>query len=103
MAYSKIVFLTSGTAWTVPSDWNSADNQIEAVGAGGGGSNGYGYGNGGGGGAYAKINNLALTSGNSISYAAGAAGAGGAASSSAAHAGTAGGSSYFNGTSLSGS
>ncbi len=62
-AASKVIFLTSGTSsWTVPADWNSANNKIEAIGAGGssvGTSGVYG----GGGGAYAKITNLALTPG----------------------------------------
>ena len=29
------IFLTSGTSWTVPSDWNSANNTIEVIGGGG--------------------------------------------------------------------
>ena len=33
------VFIIAGTSWTVPADWNSADNSIETIGAGGGGSN----------------------------------------------------------------
>ncbi len=33
-----MIFLTSGTSWTVPSDWNNAANTIEVIG-GGGGSN----------------------------------------------------------------
>src|SRR5262245_34891235 len=36
------IFLTSPTGsnqtWTVPDDWNSANNSIEVIGAGGGGS-----------------------------------------------------------------
>ena len=28
------VFITSGTSWTVPSDWNSANNTIEVIGGG---------------------------------------------------------------------
>src|ERR1035441_4898051 len=60
------VFLISGTSWTVPSDWNSANNSIETIGAGGlGGKDGRG---GGGGGAYSKITNLSLTPGNSVTY-----------------------------------
>jgi hypothetical protein len=62
------IFLTSTTttSWTVPSDWNSASNTIEVIGAGGGAQ--YMNSNGGGGGAYSKISNLSLTPGGSISY-----------------------------------
>src|SRR5690349_169822 len=44
-------FITSTTAttWTVPSDWNSASNTIEAIGPGGADE--------GGGGGYGKITN----------------------------------------------
>src|SRR3989344_3242542 len=35
----KIIFLTSGTSWTVPADWNSSNNTIEVIGGGGGGRN----------------------------------------------------------------
>ena len=31
------IFLTSGTTWTVPEDWNSSSNTVELLGAGGGG------------------------------------------------------------------
>src|ERR1035437_6662671 len=49
-----VVFLTSGTSWSVPSDWNSSDHTIEVIGGGAGGTTGA-SGNvvGGGGGAYA--------------------------------------------------
>ena len=58
-AATAMTFLTSGTTWTVPSDWNSSDNTIEVIGGGGGG-----LGNaGGGGGGYSKVTNLALTPG----------------------------------------
>ncbi len=60
------VFLTNGSTWSVPADWNSANNTIETIGAGGaGGSSSCGPG-GGGGGAYSKVSNLTL-SGN-VSY-----------------------------------
>ncbi len=52
---------TSSTSWTVPSNWNNANNTIEVIGGGGSG-----YGNaagGGGGGAYAKSVNVSLTAG----------------------------------------
>lgn len=60
------IFLPPGSSWTVPSDWNSANNTIEVIGAGGRskGSNS----GGGGGGAYSKITNLALTPTASVSY-----------------------------------
>jgi hypothetical protein len=60
--------LTSGTTWTVPTNWNSSNNTIEVIGGGGAASdndaNG-GYG-GGGGGAYAKKINQLLTRGGSV-------------------------------------
>ncbi|MBI3572279.1 hypothetical protein HY091_01970, partial [Candidatus Kaiserbacteria bacterium] len=66
---STQTFLTSGTTWTVPSDWNSSNNTIECIGAGGNGASGGSRGGGGGGsGGYAKISNLSLTPGASISY-----------------------------------
>jgi hypothetical protein len=59
----KIIYLTSGTTWTVPADWNSTNNTIEAIGGGGGGA--YGDSNfsgpGGGAGAYSKAVNQGLT------------------------------------------
>jgi len=76
----KIVFLTSGSTWTVPDDWNSADNSIEVIGGGGGGGSGAtrgSKGGGGGGGAYSKVSNISLTPGGSVAYSVGAAGAGG--------------------------
>lgn len=69
------VILTSGTSWTVPTDWNSTNNTIEVIGGGGG---------------YSKITNLSLTVGASITY---QIGSGGAAS-------TAGGNTWFNGASF---
>lgn len=51
-----VTFLTSGTTWTVPSDWNPKANKIEVIG-GGGGAESYG-GGGGGGGAYAVVSNV---------------------------------------------
>lgn len=86
---TETIFLTSGTSWTVPSNWNSSNNSVEVIGAGGGGSSvssGAGY--GGGGGAYAKVTNVSLTPGASVTYQVGAAGAVGAK----------GGDTYFNGT-----
>lgn len=64
------IFITSGTTWTVPADWNSQDNTIEIIGAGGFGLPDClgGVGSvGGGGGGYSKITNLAETPGSSVS------------------------------------
>jgi hypothetical protein len=52
----------SGT-WTVPTNWNSLNNTIEAIGGGGGG-----YRSGGGGGAYAKSANVVLVPGGTAYY-----------------------------------
>lgn len=62
------IVLTSGTSWTVPSDWNNAANTIYVLGAGGNGSSGNaGTGGGGGGsGSYADAANVTLTPGASI-------------------------------------
>jgi hypothetical protein len=56
-------YLTSGTTWTVPADWNNANNTIEVIGGGGGGgANSTGdVGTGGGGGGYAKVTNKTLS------------------------------------------
>lgn len=64
-ALSKRVYLTSGTSWTVPSDWTSSNNTIDAIGSGGDGSTSSA---GGGGGAFARITNLSLTGGASVTY-----------------------------------
>src|SRR3989344_5177773 len=87
VAQTVQTYLTSGTSWTVPSEWNSSNNSIEVIGGGGGGgtSNGSSAGTGGGGGGYSKVTNQSLTPGASVTY---AVGAGGAAS-------TAGGDTYF--------
>ncbi len=60
---ATVIFLTSGTTWTVPSDWNSSSNTVEAIGAGGSG-----FGTGAGGGAYAQISNLTLTPGGTVAF-----------------------------------
>lgn len=67
----KVIFLTSGTTWTVPADWDSANNTIEAIGGGGGGFST----RGGGGAAYSKTNNLVLTPGSTVTIRIGAGGA----------------------------
>ena len=82
---SAKIYLTSGSSWVVPSDWNSGNNTIEVIGGGrngeaGTGGNtsnsgeGGGGGGGGGGGAYAKITNLALTPGTTVGYSVGGVG-----------------------------
>ena len=62
----ETLYLTSGSTWTVPSDWNNAANKIEVIGGGGAGY--AGGGGGGGGGAYSSISNLTLTPGSTVSY-----------------------------------
>jgi len=79
---ARVIVLKSdaGATWTVPADWNNANNTIELIGGGGGGSAGNEDGNsgaGGGGGAYVKDTNVALTPSTVLSIAVGAAGAGG--------------------------
>ena len=75
------ITLTAGSAWTVPSNWNSSDNSIEVIGAGGGGGGGGHWrdssGQGGGGGGYSKATNVTLTPGAPLAYAIGGGGRGG--------------------------
>lgn len=74
------LFLTSGTTWTVPSDWNNSDNTIEAIGGGGGGGGGDANadgGGGGGGGAYSKVTNAVLSPNSVITIAVGGGGSAG--------------------------
>jgi hypothetical protein len=56
-ATPKVIVITASTNWTVPSDWNNANNTIEEIGAGGnGGAGASGAGGGGGGsGGYSRI------------------------------------------------
>jgi hypothetical protein len=90
--------LTSGTSWSVPANWNSADNNVYLLGGGGGSAGGISVsatgskisGAGGGGGGFRALTNFALTPGGSTSYAIGAAGANGLASSSASTGGNGG-------------
>ena len=95
-----IVFLTTGTTWTVPADWNNSKNTIECIGGGGGGVDGSvaasGAGGSGGGGAYSSLANLALTPGTDVLY---QVGTGGSRAAVGAAAGS-GGDTYFNGTSV---
>jgi hypothetical protein len=66
-----VIFLTSGTNFVVPADWNDANNKIELWGAGANASGASG-GRGGGGGAFAAENNYPLTPGANITYQIGA-------------------------------
>lgn len=89
-------YLTSGSSWTVPADWNNTNNTIEVIGGGAAGGS-YNYtdggetagvynpGGGGGGGAYAKKTNVALTPGASVSYEVGAGGVAQAPQGSSPH------------------
>jgi len=68
-------YLTSGTTWTVPSDWNNSSNTIECIGGGAAGDKGNdtpGIGAGGGGGAYSRSVNVVLSG--TINYVVGAGG-----------------------------
>jgi hypothetical protein len=102
---SHVQFLTVGSGtWTVPSDWNNANNSVECLGGGAGGTgswtdNNVG-GSGGGGGAYAKSVNLTLTPGTSVSYTVGAGGAGGPAAVGDTSNAGAGGDTWFNSASF---
>lgn len=74
------LFLTSGTTWTVPSDWNNSDNTIEVIGGGGGGGGGDANadgGGGGGGGAYSKVTNAVLSPNSVVTISIGAGGSAG--------------------------
>ncbi|MDE1925298.1 MAG: hypothetical protein KGH79_03935 [Patescibacteria group bacterium] len=87
-------YLTSGTSWTVPSDWNSSNNTIEVIGGGGGGASATAAtsGRAGGGGAYSKATNVSLTPGASVAYVVGTAGTAGSGSGGS---GGTGGDTYF--------
>lgn len=106
LAANTVIFLTNtaSTTWVVPNDWNNASNTIEMIGGGGGGAGGKTAGakkesgGGGGGGAYAKISNLTLTAGGSVTIQVGSAGAGGASQAN----GTAGTATIFNGATCAG-
>ena len=61
---TKVIFLTSGSTWTVPSDFNPSNNKIEAIGGGGGSGSAWpSGGSGGGGGAYTKLTNFFVSPG----------------------------------------
>jgi hypothetical protein len=89
LAQTTVIFLTSGMSWTVPNNWNNANNTIEAIGAGGAHTSSSATA-GAGGGSYSEISNLALTPGNSVPYQVGTSGAA-----------SPGGMTWFNGTTYS--
>jgi|GEM_PF-4090091 len=65
---SEVIYITSGTSWVVPANWNNAANTIAVIGAGGGGRSGgaaAGAGGGGGGG-FASSSNITLTPGSTV-------------------------------------
>jgi len=84
------IFLTSGTTWTVPSNWNAANNTIEVIGGGGAGRFGDGnhVGTGGGGGGYSKAVNVSLTPGATVGLSVGSGGVSAANGGNAAASGT---------------
>ncbi len=59
------VFITSGTSYTLPADFNPGNNTIECYGGGGSGAGGSVV-VGGGGGAYAKVTNLNIAPGTNV-------------------------------------
>jgi hypothetical protein len=76
----KAYRLITGTAWTVPTDWNNSSNTIHMIGGGGGGATGVvsvsnrAAGGSGGGGGYRVLTNQIFTSGASVPYVIGAGG-----------------------------
>lgn len=90
----KVYVIESGTAFTIPADWNNSNNVIYLYGAGGGGAGGRptsatnkAAGAGGGGGGFTAVANFSAAPGATIAYEVGLGGAGGAANAN----GTAGG------------
>ncbi len=91
---ATIVLLTTGTSWSVPVDFDPANNTIEGIGGGGGGgggtngtgAQGRGGGGAGGGGEYRKISNFNPGGAGSISYVIGQGGTFGAANTSGSNA-----------------
>jgi len=74
---------TATTSWTVPADWNPANNIIHMIGAGGGGGGTWTVsrrtgGGGGGGGGYTKIINYSAASGTIVPVGVGLGGTAGA-------------------------
>lgn len=109
MAHNQtVIFLTATGAntWTVPTDWSNT-NTIECISGGASGgiaANTGSAASGGGGGAYSAISNLStLTPGQSVNYTVGLGGSAPAYADEGAQNGNAGGDTWFNGTTLSGS
>jgi hypothetical protein len=111
-----VVFLTTTNAadqsWSVLSDWNSADNNVEVIAPGGSGGGRRGgtssstssNASGGGGGAYSGQTNITLTPSGSATYRLPAGGAAhNVASLGASASGSVGADAWFNSTSLAGS
>jgi hypothetical protein len=78
---TTVIYLTSGTTWSVPLDWDNGANIIEVI--GGGGAMSMGQPNvqvdgAGGGGAYSKIFNTTLTPGATVNINVGSGGTGAA-------------------------
>lgn len=75
---ATVIVLTAGATWTVPADWNNANNSVECIGGGQGGQDGVAScvsatpGTGGVGGSYAKSSNFSLTPGASVNIQIGA-------------------------------
>jgi tripartite-type tricarboxylate transporter receptor subunit TctC len=75
-ADAKQIFLTTGTTWVVPADWDSNANTIEAVGGGSSGNSASSSNrSNGAGGAYSKSVNVTLTPGATVGIAVGTGGA----------------------------
>lgn len=72
-------FITSGTTYAVPSDWNNANNSIQVIGGGGSGGSSGGAGlhprGAGGGGEYRKATNVTMPAGTSVTIQIGQGGA----------------------------
>jgi len=92
-----VIYLTSGSSWPVPSNWNSTSNTIEVLGGGSSGNmtNSLGSDATGGGGAYSKITDLYLVRNSTVAYGVGAGGAGVTGLT-----GNPGGDTWFNATSM---
>lgn len=92
-------------SFTVPSDWNPLSNTVHVIGSGGSGGNGRGTGTrratGGGGGGYSRVSNLNISG--TVSFQIGNQAAGSTRTSSGFNGGTAGASTWFNGSTQAGS
>lgn len=97
-----VVFITSGTTWTVPSDCNLV-SQVDCIGAGGSGAvifNTTGGAQGGGGGAFSRnTTSISVTPGSSINIGVGTGGTGATTSFGTLN-GFSGGGTWWNATSL---